>query len=344
MLENIKNILFPKEKSPIYGGIQGIPCWDICAQKTNPNSINSKAFEALQQSIFNNGYLFPVIVTKNPLYKDKSNLTELELLDNMINSNDSKSWNGGEKFSTELMDENVRAFYQYSVIDGQQRSSIIRLGTFYYLNKPSNWQSKKSEDWNNGIDIPTNPGKDMLMYIAWRESFMVPSLVLENKTELDMISTTVLLNQARGAHRFESMKDIIYNLVEEGKVDEKWISKNLFMDEESVRRIIQLKGIKTAYDDVENADLSWNPEDTYSYQQKEKYYLNREARAWILENYPENIKDIDNFEDYIHLADSLGFNSLKQKKHGRNRPAHLAPNGTRLGTGEGRIVNGFIPD
>ena len=330
--------------SPIYKGISGIACFDLAPQESNPNSMNSKSFSALQMSIFNSGYLLPINVIENTKFSEKDSLcySNIEKLKNMLedesSSNNTYSSNGS-KLATELKNNNI---YRYVIVDGTQRSLIVKLGTLYFLSLQESQQERLSSEWSKGNGIPEEPGKEMLMYIAWRENFKLPCVVIEDKDEIHNMSTTVLMNTARGSHSFHSIKDIVYNLINNGKVDAKWISKNLFLDIESVDRILQLNGIKTAYSDHENIELSWNPEDSYSYKQKESYYLKRECLSWLEDNnYLEEFKD-SNME-LFEFGKTKGWDYNFHKNAVRQRDIKLAPNGTRAGKGEGRIINGFIP-
>jgi len=117
----------------------------------------------------------------------------------------------------------------------------------------------------------------------------------------------------------------------------------LFLDIESVKRMTQLSGLKSAYDNLSETDLAWNPETEESYKRKMNAYLNREAAKYVqayLAAHPEidhRGRDIGDIKDY---AESLGWDRAAAERV-RQSQIEIAPNGTRR---EGRIHNGFIPD
>lgn len=342
MLENIKRSNF---MSPTYV-VQKLSIFEIIGQRSNPNSMSSKSFAALQTSIFNTGYSFPILVVENPSFKPerKSEMNEHQRINLVIEggADDSKSGVGSSDtvFATQVSDEKVRELFTYQIADGQQRSSIIRLGTKYFIEDPDH--EKKAAAWAEGRDIPTDPGKEMLKYLAWREDFTIPCVVLTGKSEVELMSVTVLMNQARGSHGLDSMKDIVYNLINVAGMSEEWVSRNLYLDVESVKRMTQLSGLKSAYDNMDLCDLAWNPEEDGSYQRKTDAYLNREASKYVsmyLAEHPDTdsgkSRDIGDIKDY---AESLGWDreaALRVKQS----ETEIAPNGTRR---EGRIQNGAL--
>lgn len=344
MFDNIKRSDFV---SPTYK-VERISIFDIIGQRSNPNSMSSKSFAALQTSIYNTGYSFPILVVENPSYKPEreKELGKKERIEAVIEGgkDDHKSGVGSEDivFATQVSDESIREMFKYQIADGQQRSSVIRLGTKYFMDDPA--RERKAEEWSRGENIPTDPGKEMLKYLAWREGFTIPCVVLKGKTEVELMSVTVLMNQARGSHGLDSMKDIVYNLINVAGMSEEWVARNLYLDIDSIKRMTQLSGLKSAYDNLNEADLAWNPESDHSYERKQNAYLNREASKYVekyLKEHPEvdqgERRDIGNIQEY---AQSLGWDreaALKVKQS----DVEIAPNGTRR---EGRIHNGFIPD
>lgn len=343
MLDNIKKSSFV---SPTYS-VERISIFSIIGQRSNPNSMSSKSFAALQTSIFNTGYSFPILVVENPSYKPerKGEISNYDRIKAVIEGgeNDHKSGVGAaDTFATQVSDEKIREMFEYQIADGQQRSSVIRLGTKYFM-EDSN-RERKAEEWSKGENIPTDPGREMLKYLAWREDFTIPCVVLKGYNDIELMSVTVLMNQARGSHGLDSMKDIVYNLINVGGMSEDWVAKNLFLDLESIKRMTQLSGLKSAYDNLDATDLAWNPEEDRSYERKQNAYLNREAAKYVqqyLEANPDTEqgenRDIGNIQDY---ALSLGWDkeaALRVKQSG----VDIAPNGTRR---EGRIQNGVIPN
>lgn len=343
MLENIKQSNF---ESPTYE-VDKISIFDIIGQRSNPNSMSSKSFSALQTSIYNSGYSIPILVVSNPTYDEDSynKLGQADRIDAVIEggADDDKSGVGSDNtFATQVSDESIREMFPYQIADGQQRSSVIRLGTKYFI-EDSKYE-EKAEKWANGQEIPEDPGKEMLKYLAWRENFTIPCVVLQGKSETDLMSVTVLMNQARGAHGLDSMKDIVSNLINVAGMSENWIARNLFLDVDSIKRMTQLSGLKSAYDNIDDTDMAWNPEEDGSYERKKNAYLNREASKFVNQYLEENPdadqgarRDIGDIQKY---AESLGWDkeaALKLKQS----EAKTAPNGTPR---EGRIHNGYMPE
>ena len=348
-------------KSPIYNKIEAINCWDICAQEINPNSTNNKSFGSLQQSIFNSGYLLPVNIVLNPEYDQSLDTTygidfhNIHLEDNkskivnklniLINSEDEKSCSGTDiSFSTEFRNKELRKQFKYIVIDGQQRSSVIRLGAMMLLSKNLDQIDSNIRYWSNE-KIDFNPGKTLLQFLAWRESFKVPSLIINNTSIVDSMSKTVLMNSAKGDHRFDTVREIVYLLINEYGVDRNWISKNLKLDLDSVDRILQVHGLKSYYQKGENEhfDISWSPEKSYSYKQKLKWYLNREALYYLNSN-NISIPRGTSRNQIQDLAIENGWDRDKAISTVRQMPVVLNEYGIRQGKGEGALINGFIPD
>lgn len=319
-MEEINLSQISEFKSPVYN-IQRIKIWDIVGQTFNPNSLNSKAFSALQISIFNNGYVMSVSGAKNLIYDENysKTLTSKQKIDLCIKGsvNDARSGSGGESdlvFATQVSDDNIRRAYPWQIIDGSQRSGIIRMGTKLFM-EDKNIENKISK-WIKNEGIPINPGKEMLKYLAWRENFSIPVAIIEGKTDAEMMSSEILLNTARGSHSIDSMKDIVSALVNEAGMSVDWISRNLFLDVESVKRMIQLSGLKSAFNDIELTDLAWNPEEDSSYKRKQLSYLNREAAKFIsnyINEHPE-IKEDNKTENILNYASNLGWNRKSAEK------------------------------
>lgn len=342
-MKELGNISRSNFTSPTYN-VQSINISDIVSQFINPNTMSSKSFSALQISIFNTGFSFPVVVVKNPVYDEstKGAMTGYEKVCAVIEGGkgDAKSAVGSETtYATQVSDEELRAHYEYRLADGQQRSSTIRLGTKYFFEDPK--REDKAKDWSEGKNIPEDAGKEMLKYLAWRENFTIPCVVLEGFNEQQLMSVTVLMNQARGSHGLDSMKDIVSDLVNVCNMSEEWIAKNLFLDIESVRRMTQLSGMKSAFDNMNEADLSWDPYKDDSMKRKINTYLNREAGKYVkayLEANPDcesgQNRDIGDIQEY---AISLGWDREAAKKL-KQSEVEIAPNGTRR---ESRIHNNY---
>lgn len=331
--------------SPTYE-VTKVSVFDLIGQKSNPNSISSKSFAALQVSVFNTGYSFPIVAIANPTFKEEryNEISDYEKIRQVVEGSaaDARSGTGSDTtFATQISDEAIREMFPVQVTDGQQRSSIIRLGTKYFMEDDA--AEAKAEKWSKGEDIPFEPGKEMLKFLAWREDFTIPCVVLQDKTEVELMSITVLMNQARGSHSLDSTKEIVYNLINVAGMSEDWVARNLFLDLESIKRMTQLSGLKSAYDNLDEADLAWNPETDGSYQRKQDAYLNREASKYVSAYVADNPstdtgerRDIGNIQEY---AESLGWDkeAAIRIKQGES---DVAPNGTRR---EGRIHAGHIP-
>lgn len=311
-----------KWESPIYD-VKRIKVWDIVGQSFNPNSLSSKAFSALQISIFNTGYAMSISGAENPVYDEEyaKTLTPKEKIDRCIEGavNDAKSGavgdNSGLTFATQVSDDNIRKAYKWQVIDGSQRSGIIRMGTKLFMEDPN--IESKVDKWLKGEDIPSDAGKEMLKYLAWREDFSVPVAIIKGKTDAEMMSATILFNTARGSHSLDSMKDIVANLINVAGMSEEWVAKNLFLDIESVKRMTQLSGLKSAFDNIESADLSWNPESDKSYERKQLAYLNREAAKYVtayIKEHPDFKQENRDMGDILDYAGSLGWDRSTAEK------------------------------
>ncbi len=260
-------------QSPAYG-VQRISIHDLVSQKTNPNSMIGKAWDALQQSIFNTGYTFPVIAASNAEYdpstagQPRPDLIELADGENTFTSSG--------RVGTQVSDDRIASYFPYRLIDGSHRTQIVRIGTYWFSHGYD-----KSESWSKGLDIPEKPGNAMLAYLAWRENFTVPCVLLEIDSTAQM-SAEILHNTARGSHSLDSMKDIVYNLINVAGMSEEWVAQNLYLDLESIKRMQQLSGLKASFDgQIDDADMAWTPEKDDSYGRKVQSFMLREATKYI---------------------------------------------------------------
>lgn len=274
-----------KRKSPIYD-VKKIPCYEIVGQAANPNVMNSKSYNALIKSILNNGYVMSINCTTNSLY-DESKASSVSNYDKICmcvkgSEQDQRSAVGSYSFATEVSDSDIRCLFPYEIIDGSQRASVVRLGTKYFLE--DKFIDKKIERWVSG-DIPTRPGTEALKYIAWLEDFCLPVCITEGKTEAEKMSATVLLNTSRGTHTLDSITEIVYGLINVAGMSKEWVAENLYLDVESVNRMNQIGGLKTAYNNVDSCDLGWAPENDEKYINNLQGYLNKEAAKYIVDYY-----------------------------------------------------------
>lgn len=88
---------------------------DIVPQEHNPNSHNSKSFEALQTSILNTGYTFPIIIAPNPYYNPELDMSKKPSFRNDKNTDR----------TTEVRDPEIRAYFKYTIVDGSHRFNAI---------------------------------------------------------------------------------------------------------------------------------------------------------------------------------------------------------------------------
>lgn len=295
--------------SPAYG-VTRIPIDELVSQKANPNSMTGKSWDALQQSIHNSGYTFPVIAANNSEYdpetegKDKPDLIE--------HSDGEDTFTNSGKVGTQVSDDEVAQYFKYRLIDGSHRTQIVRLGAYYFRNGYDN-----SEKWSQGIAIPDKPGLPMLAYLAWREDFSIPCVLL-HIDETKQMSAEILHNTARGSHSLDSMKDIVYNLINVAGMSEEWVSQNLYLDLESIKRMQQLSGLKAAMNDIDDCDFAWSPEKDNSYQRKMIAYLIREASSFIEKFKRENDNaSVSSTGTAIDIALEIGFEETEVwKQHG----------------------------
>lgn len=295
-------------QSPAYG-VKRVKINDLVSQKANPNQMTGKAWEALQTSIFNSGYTFPVISATNDEY-DPS--TEGQPKPDLIEHKDDESiavtnTEGG----MQVADDEISKYFKYRLIDGAHRTQIIRLGTYYFHQNIQKYETL-SDSWFEGREIPERPGVDMLAYLAWRENFTIPCVIREIDATQQM-SEEILHNTARGSHSLDSMKDIVYNLINVAGMSEDWVSRNLYLDLESIKRMQQLSGLKASFQDIDDADLAWSPEKDQSFQRKTVSLLTREASKFLEifrrnhENDPEALQSIPTYGTAVDQALAVGF-------------------------------------
>lgn len=194
-----KNVVGSQFQSPVYD-VQQVPVWSLVAQKFNPNSLNSKSFSALQISIYNQGYAMPITVCENQAYDEAvaSKLTPFERIKMHIEGAEadakSGSVTGDLAYATQISDTDMRKAFKMEIVDGAQRSGVIRMGTYLFMQKSDEEQEKMANQWTAGQNIPQDAGKDMLMYLAWRENFSVPCSILSGKSDAEKMSATILFN------------------------------------------------------------------------------------------------------------------------------------------------------
>ena len=292
-------------KSPVYEVI-AVDIDDIVAQKTNPNQMTEKSWAALQQSINNGGYVAPVQIAPNADYDPSTEgMPKPSLIEHTDNDNDTVTNTEG---GMQVADDEIGRFFKYRLIDGAHRSQIIRLGKYYFDNGYD-----YSDQWANNQHIPEKPGYEMLAYLAWREDFKMPCVIL-NVDPTTQMSIEILMNTARGAHSLDSMRDIVNNLINVAGMSTEWVSQNLYLDIESIKRMQQLSGLKAAMADIDDCDLCWSPEKDSSYQRKMMAYLIREASTYIEKykrDYPEEISKIPTTGTAIDIALTIGFDNTE---------------------------------
>lgn len=296
-------------ESPAYG-VKRINIDDLVSQKANPNQMTGKAWEALQTSIFNSGYTFPVIAATNTEYDPETEGKERpSLVEHKDNQDDAVTNTEG---GMQVADDEIGKFFKFRLIDGAHRTQIIRLGKYYFDNGYDD-----SDNWFEGNNIPEKPGYSMLAYLAWRENFTIPCVIRDIDATQQM-SEEILHNTARGSHSLDSMKDIVYNLINVAGMSEEWVSQNLYLDLESIKRMQQLSGLKASMNDIDDCDMAWSPEKDSSYQRKMTAYLIREATTYI-EKYKKDNPDaeISSTGTAVDIALQIGFDQTETwKQHG----------------------------
>lgn len=292
------------EKAPIYD-LKRIPIEQIVSQRTNMNSLTSKSWDALQQSVLNTGFSMPINIVNNLEYDEN---TKGQPLPNLLEESDGNVTMVDDKegqIGTQVSDDEIAKYFPYRLIDGSHRSLLVRLGKHWFENGFDN-----SDNWYEGKEIPEIPGKEALAYIAWRENFTVPC-VLQHVNEETQLSSTVLLNAARGEHSLDSMKDIVYNLITNANMSEDWISRNLYLDLTAIRRMMQLVGFVTpaVQEEVDDGELAWTPEIDPKFIKMNRGYKARQAEKFLIE-YQKNHPDWKwpDRGDMLELAESLGYN------------------------------------
>lgn len=186
-------------ESPVYK-VKKIPIGDIVAQRANPNSMSVRSFEALMISIYNDGFTMPVIISTNSEYDESTKgQPRPDLVDHV---DDGKNQVANAEAGIQVGDDEVAKFFPYRLVDGSHRSQVIRLGRYYFNNGHDN-----SSQWAKGEDIPEDPGKDMLSYLAWRENFTVPCTLLE-VDPMKAMSATVLHNPIYSEQEVYVIRDV----------------------------------------------------------------------------------------------------------------------------------------
>lgn len=258
--------------SPVYN-VKAVPIEDLVSQKVNPNSHSAKTFRSLQQSIFNQMYVVGVLAGENHDY-DPS--TAGMPRPNLIEVSDGDETNTGEvTVGTQVSDDDVAKYFPIRLIDGSHRSQVLRFGKYYFDTK----YYTKAEDWFNGENIPSKPGPEMMAYIAWREDFKIPVTMLQ-LSEVEQMSAEILANSARGSSGLDSMKELVDELIKDGKSPE-WISDNLGVDVESIARMQTKSGLKGEFSDCTQLAKAWDKTELKSYERKMQAFLTREATKFI---------------------------------------------------------------
>lgn len=86
---------------------------DIVPQEANPNIQQEMAFKALQTSILNTGYTFPILISENPLYEEG------------LDPKDKPSMRDKNRRVTEVRDPALRKHFKYQIVDGSHRFAAI---------------------------------------------------------------------------------------------------------------------------------------------------------------------------------------------------------------------------
>lgn len=284
---------------------------DIVSQKVNPNSHDLQSWQKLQRSIMNTGFVFPVLVGPNDDYDESTKGQERPSL---IDNSDGESTNAnGLKIGTQVSNDQIAKFYPYRLIDGSHRSQVIRLGTHYFNNG-----FDFSDDWADGRKIPKNPGDTMLAYIAWRENFTIPVVVL-HQTNTEQMSTEILMNAAHGNQSLDGEKELVKRMLKNGKTKE-WIVENLGIDVDVVDRTESQTGIKAEYNDLTHTSKAWDSEEDNTYERKLTAYLIRKSTSYIY-LYEQEHPDWENkgIGTSIDIAEEIGFDVEQAKKDFENR-------------------------
>ena len=296
--------------SPAYN-IMRVDIDDIVSQKANPNSQTKKDFYALQRSILNSGYTDVVKVAPNKEYDPSTAGQPRPSL--IENSDGEETHTGALKLGTQVSDDEVAKYFPYRLIDGSHRSQIIRLGKYYFENG-----YEYVEDMLKRGEQPQKPGPEMLAFIARREQFTIPAAYLDIDENAQM-SSEVLHNTARGSHGLDSTKELIERLVKSGKSEE-WISENLNVDIESIKRMQKTSGLRREFESLDEVEPAWLASEDNAYERKLTSYLNREATSFIhmwKQQHPD--QTIQQSGSSVEIAESLGFDAEKARKDFENR-------------------------
>ena len=300
-----------------------IPVQDIICQAVNPNYQTTKAFEALQTSILNTGMAFPVLIAKNPLYDENNEALAkagAEAFNSKLNSFEFKGQNhtikagskpntfiidgdedvqidatlgkprcfsGGQE-TVDVRDPKLRSYYKYQVIDGCHRLLAVLYGSPMYKDL-NNEKSKKIFERCNGY---------------------IPCTVIEDKTEQELMSSTILFNSARGDHDIMEMKDIVADLSRSGMSDQ-WISTNLFLDKEAISRFKQLSGMRAAFNTEKDLADAWDPIKDKNTERRNNINKVQAARRYVRKYRSlmgfDNTSNSDESTDILMAAKNLGW-------------------------------------
>lgn len=296
-IEQLKQI--SKPISPIYK-LKKVKVWEVCNQDINPNILNKNTFFSLCLSIARYGITqCPCAYINNNYVGDDKVIPMWDRLNLCLQGNEeilkSGCFSGEFNFANSLQG-NDRNQFKYHLVDGTQRTSIIRMGTHYYFSLYKHC----SKNWAKGINIPQKPGRMMLAYIAWREEFSVPIAILDQITDENIKALTILSNDARGHHDFKTTRAIVTNLTESQGVD--WVHSNLYMEKQKIRR---MSGIDTLQNRNEDISDVWCPETDPRYAELELMYKCKEAVERFNEKSAIEVFDVLKKHGYKNIHDAF---------------------------------------
>lgn len=225
-----------------------INCYDICSQQVNPNYMSSQTFQGLLTSITNNGMVFPIYIAENPMYDPATKDDPIPLV-----------YSGGQD-TVDVRDVELRRHFKYTVVDGTHRLLAVLYGSPLYR------------------DLPGIPKECVALYE--RTGGYVPCTIVRDKSSSELMSAEILFNACRGEHQLDSMKEIVSDLIRSG-MSEQWISKNLFISPETIRRYTQLSGMRAAFGNTEALEKNaWDPIKDLANEKRKKIDLYTAARRW----------------------------------------------------------------
>lgn len=186
-------------KSPVYQ-VVAVDIDTIVSQKSNPNQMTAKSWAALQQSINNGGYVAPVQIAPNADYDPN---TDGKPKPSLIEHTDDESIAvTNSEGGMQVADDEIGKYFKYRLIDGAHRTQIIRLGKYWFDNGHDN-----SDSWVKGENIPEKPGPDMLAYLAWREDFKMPCVILDVDPTTQM-SIEILMNPIYSKQKVMILREV----------------------------------------------------------------------------------------------------------------------------------------